>query len=151
MNHNDWLPFLRTIRRENMILRKRAGFLLFIALVILFSATSLAEYEQYRLTEPYELYTGPYTTVYPIDSHNVIVRMAPPEAVPWRVEWYRDGRVIRTLEASGDYDSVRGRPGNREISAAERESPMDGQRSVVYHANGRTSAGSPVRQSDRLL
>ena len=60
-----------------MILRKRTGFLLFIALVILFSATSLAEYEQYRLTEPYELYTGPYTTVYPIDSHNVIVRMAP--------------------------------------------------------------------------
>ena len=58
MNHNDWLPFLRTIRRENMILRKRAGFLLFIALVILFSATSSAEYEQYRLTEPYELYTG---------------------------------------------------------------------------------------------
>ena len=106
MNHNDWLPFLRTIRREKLILRKRTGFLLFITLVILFSATSLAEYEQYRLTEPYELYTGPYTTVYPIDSHNVIVRMAPPEAVPWRVEWYQDGRVIRTLEASGDYDSV---------------------------------------------
>ncbi len=85
---------------------KRTGFLLFIAFVMLFSAASLAEYEQYRLAEPYELYCGPYTAVYPLDSHNVIVRMAPPEAVPWRVEWYRDGKVIRRLEASGDYDSV---------------------------------------------
>ena len=56
-----------------MSVRKRIGFLLFIAFIILFSATSLAEYEQYRLPEPYELYTGPYTTVYPLDSHNVIV------------------------------------------------------------------------------
>ena len=88
------------------VMRKRTVFLLFIAFVILFSTTSLAEYEQYRLPEPYELYCGPYTTVYPLDPHNVIIRMAPPEAVPWRVEWYRDGKVIRCLEASGDYDSV---------------------------------------------
>ena len=67
-------------RSESM--KKRTVFLLFIVFIILFSTISLAEYEQYRLTEPYELYCGPYTTVYPLDPHNVIIRMAPPEAVP---------------------------------------------------------------------
>ena len=62
-------------------MRKRTGFLLFIAFIILSSTTSLAEYEQYRLTTHYELYAGPNTTVYPFDPYNVIVRMAPPEVV----------------------------------------------------------------------
>ena len=87
-------------------MRKKTGFLLFIVFILLFSATASAEYEQYRLTAPCELYAGPYTTVYPLDPHNVIVRMAPPEAAPWRVEWYRDGKVVRRLEASGDDDSA---------------------------------------------
>ena len=81
-------------------------FIFFLSMVLLFSAPALAEYEQYRLSKPFELHVKPYTTVYPLDPHNVIVRMAPPDEVPWRVEWYQDGKVIRSLEASGDYDKV---------------------------------------------
>ena len=80
--------------------------LIIVAFVLLISASAQAEYEQYRLTEPSEKYAGAYVTVYPLDPHNVIVRMAPPEEAPWRVDWYRDGQLIRSLSATGDYDRV---------------------------------------------
>lgn len=77
---------------------------LLTGILLLFAAQSLAEYEQYRLSEPCALYAE-YITVYPLDPHNVIIRMVPYGA-PWRLEWYRDGQVIRSLTAAGDYDST---------------------------------------------
>ena len=77
--------------------------LIIVAFILLISASAQAEYEQYRLTEPSEKYAGVYVTVYPLDPHNVIVRMAPPEEAPWRVDWYRDGQLIRSLSATGGF------------------------------------------------
>ncbi len=84
---------------------KRICSLLLAAWILLISASALAAYEQYHLTEPCELYADGYINVYPLDPHEVIVRMTPPEA-PWRMELYRDGQAVRTLTAAGDYDSV---------------------------------------------
>ena len=84
---------------------KRICSLLLAAWILLISASALAAYEQYHLTEPCEFYADGYINVYPLDPHEVIVRMTPPEA-PWRMELYRDGQAVRTLTAAGDYDSV---------------------------------------------
>ena len=59
---------------------KRICSLLLAAWILLISASALAAYEQYHLTEPCELYADGYINVYPLDPHEVIVRMTPPEA-----------------------------------------------------------------------
>ena len=83
-----------------MIRRITAGIL---ALLVLLSAPAMAEYEQYRLEVPKEGDAVQLWEVFPLDEHNVIVRVYSPEA-PWHVDWYRDGERIRSLTTNGDYD-----------------------------------------------
>ena len=83
-----------------MIRRITAGIL---ALLVLLSASATAEYEQYRLAVPDEKDAVQLWEVFPLDAHNVIVRVYSPEA-PWHVDWYRDGERIRSLTTGGDYD-----------------------------------------------
>lgn len=83
-----------------MIRRIAAGIL---ALLVLLSASATAEYEQYRLAVPDEKDAVQLWEVFPLDAHNVIVRVYSPEA-PWHVDWYRDGEKIRSLTTGGDYD-----------------------------------------------
>ena len=83
-----------------MIRRITAGIL---ALLVLLSASAMAEYEQYRLEVPEEGDAVQLWEVFPLDEHNVIVRVYSPE-VPWHVDWYRDGKRIRSLTTGGDYD-----------------------------------------------
>ena len=83
-----------------MIRRIIAGIL---ALLVLLSASATAEYEQYRLAVPDEKDAVQLWEVFPLDAHNVIVRVYSPEA-PWHVDWYRDGERIRSLTTGGDYD-----------------------------------------------
>ena len=74
-----------------------------LAVIMLLSASALAEYEQYRLEVPEEGDAVQLWEVFPLDAHNVIVRVYSPEA-PWHVDWYRDGKRIRSLTTGGDYD-----------------------------------------------
>ena len=60
-----------------------------LALLVLLSASATAEYEQYRLAVPDEKDAVQLWEVFPLDAHNVIVRMYSPD-VPWYVNWYRD-------------------------------------------------------------
>ena len=73
-------------------------------MVFLFSASALAEYDQYRLTVGDKLENLQKWEIFPLDAHNVIVRVYNP--LPWHVSWYRDGKLLRTLVPEGDYDSV---------------------------------------------
>ena len=75
-----------------------------LAIVFLFPFTALAEYEQYRLTVGDEPENLQKWEVFPLDAHNVIVRVYTPQ--PWQVSWYRDGKLLRALVSEGDYDSV---------------------------------------------
>ena len=63
----------------------------------------MAEYEQYRLEVPEEDDAVQLWEIFPLDAHNVIVRMYSPD-VPWHVNWYRDGKKIRSLVTAGDFD-----------------------------------------------
>ena len=74
-----------------------------LAVFMLLSAPATAEYEQYRLEVPEEGDAVQLWEVFPLDAHNVIVRVYSPEA-PWHVDWYRDGKRIRSLTTGGDYD-----------------------------------------------
>ena len=75
-----------------------------LIMVFLFSASALAEYDQYRLTVGDKLENLQKWEIFPLDAHNVIVRVYNP--LPWHVSWYRDGKLLRTLVPEGDYDSV---------------------------------------------
>ena len=75
-----------------------------LIIMLLFSTSAQAEYEQYQLTEGNTLESLQMWEVFPLDQHNVIVRAQTPQ--PWNVTWYRDGQVYRTLGAEGEWDSV---------------------------------------------
>lgn len=75
-----------------------------LILILLLSASALAEYEQYRLTVGDRLESLQRWEIFPLDAHNVIVRVFYPQ--PWHVSWYRDGKLLRTLVSEGEYDSV---------------------------------------------
>ena len=87
-------------QEKQMAKRIIAGFL---AVFMLLSASALAEYEQYRLEVPEEDDAVQLWEIFPLDAHNVIVRMYSPD-VPWYVNWYRDGEKIRSLVTAGDFD-----------------------------------------------
>ena len=75
----------------------------FLAVFMILSSSALAEYKQYRLEVPEEGDAVQLWEIFPLDAHNVIVRMYSPD-VPWYVNWYRDGEKIRSLVSAGDYD-----------------------------------------------
>ena len=75
----------------------------FLAVFMLLSASALAEYEQYRLEVPEKDDAVQLWEIFPLDAHNVIVRMYSPD-VPWYINWYRDGERIRSLTTAGDHD-----------------------------------------------
>ena len=74
-----------------------------LTLLVLLSVSASAEYGQYRLAVPDEKDAVQLWEVFPLDAHNVIVRMYSPD-VPWYVNWYRDGQKIRSLVTAGDFD-----------------------------------------------
>ena len=75
-----------------------------LVLMLLFSVSARAEYEQYRLTADDTPERLQLWEVYPLDPHNVIVRSQTSQA--WHVTWYRDGQVYRLLSSEGDWDSI---------------------------------------------
>ena len=75
-----------------------------LIIMLLFSASAQAEYEQYRLTADDTLERLGMWEVYPLDPHNVIVRSQTSRS--WHVTWYRDGQVYRALASEGDWDSI---------------------------------------------
>ena len=79
---------------------RRTFLFLLIGVLLTVSVSSYAEYKGYQLTA-----ADPYgdTTIYPLDAHNVIVRVRcySEEYRPWHVTWYRDGEIYRDLEGTG--------------------------------------------------
>lgn len=75
---------------------KKFFLFLLAAALLCVSAPAGAEYSNYRLTvgDPYG-----YTTVFPLDAHNAIVRVRSyrEDDAPWHVTWYRDGQVFSDI------------------------------------------------------
>ena len=71
-------------------MKKLCTFLLIAGLLF---SSALAEYEQYRLAGPRENESPGGWEIFPLDEHNVIVRVY--RSQPWHTDWYRDGRLIR--------------------------------------------------------
>ena len=84
-------------------MRKFILFLLTAAMMIV-PACSLAEYHSYQLITD-EHPANYIWTFWPLDARNVIVRACSITGNPWRVSWYRDGRLYRELTYSDmDWD-----------------------------------------------
>ena len=102
-------------------MKKLCAFLLIAGLLF---SSALAEYEQYRLAGPRENESPGGWEIFPLDEHNVIVRVY--RSQPWHTDWYRDGRLIRSLGPCSDFDQV---------TSAEPVMEQDGLAGMLFLAN----------------
>ena len=76
-----------------------------LAFLLLFPAVALGEYEQYRLKEPHKASGAYRREIFPLDTHNVIVRVIAPDD-GWHTDWYNDGELTGRLVSQGDWDRL---------------------------------------------
>ena len=79
-------------------MKKVLPVLLVSIMLVILPSISGAEYRDYRLTAG-DTASALACACYPIDAHNTIVRSISlfDEKQPWRMAWYRDGRLYREL------------------------------------------------------
>lgn len=102
-------------------MKKLCTFLLIAGLLF---SSAIAEYDQYRLPSPRENETPAGWEIFPLDEHNVIVRVY--RSQPWHTDWYRDGQLIRSLGPAGDFDKT---------ASAEPVMEQDGLAGMLFLAN----------------
>ena len=76
-----------------------------LVFLLLFPAVALGEYEQYRLKEPHKASGAYRREIFPLDTHNVIVRVIAPDD-GWHTDWYHDGELTGRLVSQGDWDRL---------------------------------------------